>query len=119
MTFTIRCVPPSVTAQQKRRNPITGHYFHGQRMVRETQTWDALLRPHVPAVPMLGPVELHIVMVYPHLKRTRLVESALLIPKVSKPDAGNASKMLEDLLSRMRFIGDDAAVSRLIVEKWH
>lgn len=88
-------------------------------MVQEAQTWAALLRPHVPAHPMDGAVELHLVMVYPHLKRTRPAESSLRIPKVSRPDAGNAAKHLEDILVRMRFLGDDAAVARLIVEKWH
>jgi Holliday junction resolvase RusA-like endonuclease len=117
----LRCVPPSVTAQQKRvdtrgRRP---RFYHGARMKREEATWAALLRPHQPPAPMTGAIALYIRLVYPHLSATAKRDRGLLIPKRSKPDAGNAAKHLEDLLAVMRFIEDDKAVARLTVEKWH
>jgi Holliday junction resolvase RusA-like endonuclease len=121
LVFTIRCVPPSVTAQMKRMVVRGGRprFFHDARMKREVGTWAALLRPHQPRTPIDGPVELTIRMVYPHLQRTPARDRPQLIPKVSKPDASNAAKHLEDILVKMRFIGDDQDVARLTVEKWH
>ena len=121
MTFTIRCVPPSVTAQQKRVAIIGGRprFFHGAKMKAQERTWASLLQPHVPAQPVDGPIELRATLVYPHLKGTPKRDVHLVIPKASKPDADNAAKHLTDLLVTMRFIGDDAKIARLIVEKFH
>ena len=94
-------------------------FFKSAEMEAEEQTWAALLRPHVPGEPLSGPVELSIVMVYPYLKSTRKGDIGKLLPKVSKPDTGNAAKHLEDLLAKMRFMNDDAQVARLQLEKWH
>lgn len=121
LAFEIRCVPPSVTAQQKRQTYRGGklRFFHGDKMMTTTNTWASLLAPHVPALPVLGAVELSIVFTYPHLKGTAKRDLHLTIPKVSKPDAGNAAKHLEDLLSKMRFFEDDVKVARLVVDKFH
>ena len=123
---TIRVVPPSITAQQKRARIVRGKagklipvFFHGRQMRAQQATWESLLQPHQPAEPMSGPLELQIRLVYPHLKATPKRDQDRLIPKVSKPDGGNASKHLEDVLVRMRFIEDDMLVSRLCVEKFH
>lgn len=94
-------------------------FFHDHRMEREAHTWAALLRPHRPDVPMSGAVELVIRLIYPHLKKTAKRDQVALRPKVSKPDAGNAAKHLEDTLVKMRFLEDDQQVARLTVEKWH
>lgn len=120
-TFTIRCVPPSVTAQKKRLAIIGGkpRFFHGAKMREQERTWASLLLPHVPTEPVLGPIELKATLVYPHLKGTPKRDVHLVIPKASKPDADNAAKHLTDLLVTMRFIGDDAKIARLIVEKFH
>lgn len=122
----IRCVPPSTTAQQKgarvamnKSGKLIPVFYQKAAMKREEVTWAALLAPHVPSAPIAGAVALDIRMVYPHKASTRNKDKALLIPKVSKPDAGNAGKHLEDVLTRMRFIEDDRQVSRLTVEKWH
>jgi Holliday junction resolvase RusA-like endonuclease len=120
ISITIKCVPPSITAQQKRVTFVNGkpRFFHGGKMQEQTATWTSLLQPHQPAEPMDGPLELAVRLVYPHLKSTRKNDVHRLLPKTTKPDAGNASKHLEDLLARMRFITDDARISRLIVEKY-
>lgn len=121
ISIVIPCVPPRITAQQKRVAIIKGkpRFFHSAEMAREEATWQALLGRHVPEKPLEGPIDLAIVMVYPHLKSTPKRDLTRMLPKTSKPDAGNASKHLEDLLAKMRFIADDAQVSRLILEKWY
>jgi Holliday junction resolvase RusA-like endonuclease len=121
IAISIKCVPPSITAQQKRVTFVNGkpRFFHGVKMQEQTATWTSLLQPYQPTEPMDGPLELAVRLVYPHLKSTRKNDVHRLLPKTTKPDAGNASKHLEDLLARMRFITDDARISRLIVEKFH
>jgi Holliday junction resolvase RusA-like endonuclease len=117
----LRCVPPSVTAQQKRVRVVAGRpvFFHGAKMRAAAADWAALLRPYQPATPMDGPLALAIRLTYPHLKRTSQARQREVTPKVSKPDAGNAAKHLEDVLTRLRFIVDDALIARLLVEKMH
>lgn len=117
----IRCVPPSTTAQMKRVHVVNGRpvFFHGAKMRAEEQTWTALLRPHAPAAPMTGPMALTVRMIWPHLKGARKADQHRLIPKVSKPDCSNVSKHLEDLLVKLRFIDNDAHVARHVIEKFH
>jgi Holliday junction resolvase RusA-like endonuclease len=117
----LRCVPPSVTAQQKRMDFRGGKpvFFHGDRMRREEQTWAALLSPHRPPAPLDGPLTLHVRLVYPHLAGTAKKRRAAFIPKETRPDAGNAAKHLEDLLTKMRFVVDDARFAIATFEKWH
>jgi len=119
MAFTIRCVPPSATAQQKGYNPATRQYYHSTKLKMQEHTWSVLLRPFVPTAPMTGPVELVVRMVYPHNNGTKTIDRVYLLWKETRPDADNAAKHLIDLLSRMRFIENDAQVARLIVEKFH
>ena len=117
----LRVVPPSVTAQQKRVRVVHGKpvFFHGAKMRAEANTWASLLNGRQPLAPMAGPVALAIRLVYPHLKATPKRDLERFIPKVSKPDAGNAGKHLEDVLVKLRFLEDDQQVARLTVEKWH
>lgn len=119
--ITLRCIPPSITAQQKRVAVINGkpRFFHSREMQQESATWAALLQPHQPTEPLDGPLSLSIRLVYPHLKSTRKADIHKLLPKTSKPDAGNASKHIEDVLTKLRFITDDSRIARLTVEKLH
>lgn len=117
----LRCTPPKVTAQQKRvdtrgRKP---RFYHGDRMKRESATWAALLAPHAPAAPLLGPLTLSMRLVYPPLAKTRVCDRDRLTPKVTKPDCSNVGKHLEDLFARLGFIEDDAQFVRTTVEKFH
>lgn len=117
---TLRCVPPSTTAQMKRLRIVRGQpvFFHGAKMEREAVTWAALLRPLVPSSALAGAVRVVIVGVWPHTKSTPKRDRGALIPKTSKPDASNYAKHLEDLLVRMRFLAEDSHVASITVEKW-
>jgi Holliday junction resolvase RusA-like endonuclease len=116
----LRCPPPSVTAQQKRLRVVGGKpvFFHGQRMQREAATWAALLQPYRPAAPLSGPLFVVVKLVWPHRTTTAQKDRHRWIPKTTKPDASNVTKHLEDVLVQLGFIGDDALVSSLTVEKW-
>lgn len=117
----IRCTPPSTTAQQKGVRFVRGRprFYTKARLTREVVTWASLLAPHRPRVPLDGPLSLYVKLVYPHLAKTAKRDHHLTIPKTTKPDAGNAIKELEDVLTRMRFIVDDARIARLTAEKFH
>jgi Holliday junction resolvase RusA-like endonuclease len=119
--ITLRCTPPSVTAQVKRLRVVNGKpmFFHGARMKREEATWATLLAPYVPAEPFDGPLTLSIRLVYPHGTSARKADRDRLVPKATRPDASNAIKHLEDCLTRMRFVVDDARFARVSVEKLH
>lgn len=116
----LKCIPPSVTAQQKRVRVIHGKpvFFHDTRMERECQTWAALLAPYVPREPIVGAIKLTIVGIWPHPKSARKDDQSKVLPKLTKPDCSNFAKAIEDQLVRMRFIADDATVSVLHLEKW-
>lgn len=117
----LRCVPPSVTAQQKRLTFATGkpRFFKPARLETEETTWWALLTPHVPPTPLEGPVSLFVRLAYPHRKTTAKKRLDHWIPKTSKPDAGNAAKAIEDMLVKLRFLGDDSQVVKLTIEKYY
>jgi Holliday junction resolvase RusA-like endonuclease len=119
MVIRLTCVPPSVTAQQKRLVIVKGkpRFFHDARMKREEQTWAALLAPHTPDAPLSGPVYLRVRMTWPFLKATPKKHQGWRRWKETKPDCSNVVKHLEDLLVKLRFVNDDSQVARLVVEK--
>jgi crossover junction endodeoxyribonuclease RusA len=117
----LRCVPPSVTAQQKRLHIVGGKpvFFHGAQQRAQEETWSSLLMPFVPAEPLDGPLTLSVRLVWPHNSSARKRDRDRLLPRSTRPDTSNVSKHLEDLLTRMRFITDDSRIARLTVEKYH
>ena len=124
-TFFIRCIPPSTTAQGKRAaRTATGiRFFKSSKQASDEATWEALLAPHQPAEPLLGPLELTIALYYPYLGKhtARKSESdrSDYIPNVSKPDLDNVAKALIDILVRLRYMVDDKQIYKLRLEKWH
>lgn len=119
--ISLRCIPPSITAQQKRVHVVGGKpvFFHGAKMREQAATWASLLQGHQPPAPLDGPLALSLRFVYPHLKATKKADAHRLLPKITKPDAGNVAKHVEDLLARLRFITDDARIASLHVAKFH
>lgn len=117
----LRCVPPRITAQMKRIRVVNGKpvFFHSSAMKMEANIWALLLQPYRPEQPMDGPLTLSMKFVYPHVAATKKADREQLIPKTTKPDAGNTAKHLEDLLTKMRFIADDARFYKVNIEKWH
>ncbi len=117
----IRCVPPSTTAQQgKRQVMVKGKpmFFKDDKIVREEQTWAALISPYRLPAPILGPVECTIRLVYPHLKSVKAKDREFFYPKDSKPDADNAAKALVDLFSKLRFVDDDKQIASFAITKF-
>ena len=118
--------PPQTTAQQQtrvgvmrtRRGRYVGRIYKGKGLDRDSARWRVGLQPHRPRTPILGPVALSIRLVYPHRVQTRKRDRARVLPKTTKPDAGNSAKAIEDALVKLGFIEDDRQVVHLTVSKW-
>jgi Holliday junction resolvase RusA-like endonuclease len=65
--FKINCVPPKVTAQQKRARIVNGKpvFFKGSKARASEATLEALLAPHQPDSPVTGPVAIRIDLTWP------------------------------------------------------
>ena len=76
------------------------------------RTIELLARQKFPT-PLLGPVSVHVLAVFPRLAKDKLPGSA---PHTSKPDCDNVAKAVMDALNGVAFV-DDAQVSQLTVKK--
>lgn len=124
--FKINCVPPKVTAQQKRARIVNGKpvFFKGSKARASEATLEALLAPHQPESPVTGPVAIRIDLTWPwrasDLSTKAKRESAEKLRWIwnsSKPDVDNVAKAFIDTLVMMRFIEDDAKVVDLNICK--
>lgn len=125
--FFVRCVPPTVTAQQKRavRTEHGVRFFKGKRQVDAENDLLSLLRPYAPGKPIAGPVRLEIAAVWP-FRKSDLASKAKAercrrlgrIPHDQKPDCDNLAKALIDKLVTLGFIEDDKRVCDLRVSKY-
>ncbi len=119
MKFFTACVPPTTTAQQKRVNHKTGHFFKSKAGLAAVATFHEVLAPHKPEKPLTGPVSLTVEVTWPWRKsEPKRNLGRERIWKWTRPDLSNWIKQLEDELARWRFIEDDAQVAELIVRKY-
>lgn len=98
--------PSKTTQQQKGETIINGHIHHYEkasvRAAKDALRWQ--LKPYVPKEPLSGPIFLKIEWRF-ELKRCKHRTW-----KVTRPDLDNLEKGLLDVLTDMRFWGDDAQV---------
>ena len=107
-------VPPTATAQQKGVFVRNGHaHFFTKQKVRDAEDFlAAMLAPHAPAEPLSGAIYFQARWCFPYRKSEpkRVTNSGREIPHTSRPDLDNLEKNLLDVLTRLRFWGDDARV---------
>lgn len=126
ISFFIPCVPPKSTHQMNVRvfRGKDGKAFVGRskagKAAREERHLMELLRPHAPDWPLRGAVSLNVQWSYPwrkcEPKRNRIHGS---LPCDTRPDCDNLIKGLCDVMTRLGFFTDDAAVAQLIfVKQW-
>lgn len=123
IAFSIRCVPPSITSQQKRaaRTAVGIRFFKSSRQAAAEADLISLLRPHAPASPLVGALAVRVELRWPFRKSERagVVRAGLDVPHTGKPDIDNAVKALLDCMTRLAFWRDDSQVSQLtIVKAW-
>ena len=114
MEFFMEMAPPTSTAQMKKVSVVHGRpVFYEPKAVKEAKAvLVAGLLPHVPPSPLMGPLELRTVWLYPRGKSHRNGEW-----RSTRPDTDNIEKMLKDCMTRLGFWEDDAQVARETVEK--
>jgi Holliday junction resolvase RusA-like endonuclease len=120
MTFTIPCVPPTVTSQMKGacRTPGGVRFFKKKPVAQAENTLFALLRPHVPAEPLLGPLRMTVGWRMPWRKsETKKRMAAGSQPCDVRPDLSNLIKLLEDCMTTLRFWNDDSQICDLRLTK--
>ena len=103
---------PKGTAQQKRFDGRTKHYFKSARLQQTEDFYLNELRPYAPTAPITGAVSLSIDFDYftPTKKRRGKW-------KITRPDVDNIAKLLIDCMTKLGFWLDDAQVARLVVNK--
>ena len=112
--FSIHCVPPTTTSQQKGVMVIAGkpRFFKKAKVRHAEEDLLSLLMPHAPKAPFQGPLKLTVTLVFPWRKTEK--KSELLrgvAPHFARPDFDNLSKMICDSMSRLGFWNDDGQVS--------
>mgnify|MGYP003680936455 CR=1 FL=1 len=121
------CVPPITTAQQKGERIVTGKngkpfiaHYEKKKVKAARQLFCGLLTPHIPPVPLSGPIICECEWVFPWRasERKSLVREFTRIPKDTKPDADNSNKLLLDCMTEMGFWNDDSQVFKPIPSKW-
>lgn len=122
--FTLSCIPPKTTAQQKRAVVLPRgkgiRFFKSSKAKGDESTIAALLLPHRPAEPYRTPVSLSIRWTWPWRASESKKRRALwCAPMTAKPDLDNLSKAFVDQLVKLRFIEDDAGVVDLrLCKRW-
>jgi len=120
--FTIPCVPPRVTAQQKGacRTPAGIRFFKKRPVQQAEHTLLALLRPFAPAAPLAGPLRLGVDWRMPWRKsETKARRAAGARWCDVRPDLSNMIKLLEDCLTTLRFWEDDSQVCDVrLTKRW-
>lgn len=103
---------PKGTAQQKRFDGRTKHYFKSARLQQTEDFYLNELRSYAPTNPITGAVSLSIDFDYftPTKKRRGTW-------KTTRPDVDNIAKLLIDCMTKLGFWLDDSQVARLRVSK--
>jgi Holliday junction resolvase RusA-like endonuclease len=127
MSFFIPCIPPRSTHQAslrilRRRN---GSQFLGKFSSSKGKRTEgelmALLMPHRPPAPLTGPLFLGVEWRYPWRKGEPAKNRFMGYRRCdTRPDCSNLIKLLEDVMTRLGYWGDDAQIALLRVGKmWH
>lgn len=104
---------PRGTAQQKRFNSRTGHFYKDAKLSVLEQTFAYALRPHRPKTPSEQPIRLNLWFVFSISSPKRLWGTW----KVTKPDVDNYAKAFIDQMVKTGFFTDDSIIVDLRIRK--
>ena len=110
-------VPPKTTVQERRQNKSGGYLHNAGRIAKAT--WRAVLEQYRPAQTLEGPVELTVIITWPHTKASQKQNNGLSVPKTTRPDGDNLVKMIKDVMTLLGYWKDDAQVYSETIERWH
>ena len=122
MTFKLKMIPPTATAQQKGERVIGGYIHHYKKKnveAAERILLDALL-PYVPAEPIEGQaIRLDVLWEFPYTKSAKKHQRGADRWKITRPDTDNLNKLLKDVMTDMGFWKDDALICREMICKFY
>lgn len=104
---------PKGTAQQKKFNSRTGHFYKDAKLSVLEQTFAYALRPHRPKTPSEQPIRLNLWFVFSISSPKRLWGTW----KVTKPDVDNYAKAFIDQMVKTGFFTDDSIIVDLRIRK--
>ena len=120
MSFKLKMIPPTATAQQKGECVRAGYIHHYKKKnvaAAEAILRDALL-PYVPDKPIEDkPIRFWAVWMFPYPKSAKKHKPGWGRWKITRPDADNLNKMLKDVMTDMGFWKDDALICGEFIEK--
>lgn len=104
---------PKATAQMKRYDGRTGHYFKSKTLMQTERIFYASLVPHKPKQPSEAPIRL-LVCLYFDVKGPKKLWGTY---KTTRPDADNFCKALIDQMTKCGYWNDDAQIVDLHIIK--
>ena len=109
MDFYLYIAPPTVTAQEHKIRIVGGRpmFYDTPKLKAARATFESLLRKHVPAEPIEGPVELTVEWRF----ATKTHKDGTY--RVTRPDTDNLQKLLKDCMTRVGFWKDGAHPQQL------
>jgi Holliday junction resolvase RusA-like endonuclease len=105
---------PKGTAQQKRYDGRTGHYFKSKTLVETEKIFHHALYPHRPKRPSELPVKVCLRFYFDVKDKKKWG-----LPKTTMPDVDNFCKAFLDQMTQCGFWEDDAQVYKLVAEKYY
>lgn len=118
--FHLPIVPPKATSQTKRLVMVGGkpRFFAKKEHQSAENDLMTLCARHAPESPLQGPLQLSVAFVFPWRKSETKRRIALgNAPNDTRPDCDNLVKLVGDVLTKLRFYGDDGQVADLHVTK--
>lgn len=103
---------PKGTAQMKRYDGRSGHYFKSKRLMQTEKIYMDALAEHRPKEPASGPISLSI-----HFHYSTKTKKRKGTWKTSRPDVDNIAKLLIDCMTKSGFWVDDSQIVRLSLSK--
>ena len=99
---------PTVTAQQKRITVRNGKpvVYEDARLANAREMFCSHLAQHAPKKPLVGPVYLQTVWLFPTKDKTQMGKH-----KTTKPDTDNLLKLFKDCMTTCGYWKDDAQVA--------
>ena len=114
MSFVLNCTP---TPQQRARHAVRGKFasaYKSSAQKANERTLEALLLPHTPKTPTIGPVAVEITASFPvPISAPKKAKEGMLEGKIchtKKPDVDNLAKQMLDAMTRLQFWQDDRQV---------
>lgn len=106
-------IPPTTTHQQKKivRCGRYSRLADTPKLKQVIADYRVRLEPFRPAEPLVGAVNATYIFIFPHPSNTPKYKKLMTLPKTTKPDADNLTKTLQDVLTKMGFITDDAIIA--------